>query len=69
LVLAGQVISARPEDELMDAAGFMLEEVGLLPVVENDRVVGIIIETDPLRQICRADAAPPACSEIIVSYR
>lgn len=48
----------------------MLEgKVGSLPVVEGGKVVGIVTETDVLRQICKADAA---CSEdiaeIVVSY-
>ena len=48
----------------------MLEDkVGSLPVVEGGKVVGIITETDVLRQICKVDAA---CSkdiaEIVVSY-
>jgi CBS domain-containing protein len=68
-VMSAPVITAAPEDELMDAAQFMLEEkVGSLPVVERDRVVGIITETDMLRQICRVDASSPECAEIIVSY-
>ncbi len=69
-IMSTPVISAGPEDELMDAARFMLEEkVGSLPVVERGRVIGIITETDLLRQICRADAAcSPECAEIIVSY-
>ena len=69
-IMSTQVIIATPEDELIDAARFMLEErVGSLPVVERGRVVGIITETDILRQICRADAAcSPECAEIIVSY-
>ena len=69
-IMSTQVIIATPEDELIDAARFMLEErVGSLPVVESGRVVGIITETDILRQICRADAAcSPECAEIIVSY-
>ncbi len=69
-IMSTQVITVVPEDDLMDAARFMLEEkVGSLPVVENGRAVGIITETDLLRQICRANAtASPACAEIIVSY-
>ena len=69
-IMSTEVITAALEDELMDAARFMLEEkVGSLPVVEHGRVVGIITETDLLRQICRADAAcSPGCAEIIVSY-
>jgi CBS domain-containing protein len=68
-IMSAPVITAAPEDELVDAAQFMLEEkVGSLPVVERDRVVGIITETDMLRQICRVDAGSPECAEIIVSY-
>ncbi len=38
-------------------------------MVERGRVIGIITETDLLRQSCRADAAcSPECAEIIVSY-
>ncbi len=68
-IMSTRVVTAEPEDQLVEAARFMLEEkVGSLPVVERGRVVGIITETDLLRQICRADAASPACAEIIVSY-
>lgn len=69
-IMSTPVISVEPQDEMMDVARLMLEEkVGSLPVVEAGRVVGILTETDMLRQICRADAAcSPECAEIIVSY-
>jgi acetoin utilization protein AcuB len=69
-IMSTDVITAAPEDELVAAARCMLEEkVGSLPVVQGGRAVGIVTETDLLRQICRADAAAsPACAEIIVSY-
>ena len=68
-IMSAPAISVNPEDELMDVARLMLEEkVGSLPAVEGGRVVGIITETDLLRQICRADSASPECAEIIVSY-
>jgi CBS domain-containing protein len=69
-IMSTDVITVAPEGDLVDAARFMLEEkVGSLPVVEGGRVLGIVTETDLLRQICRADAAAsPACAEIIVSY-
>lgn len=69
-IMSTPVVSVGPEAELMDAARLMLEDkVGSLPVVERGHVVGILTETDLLRQICRVDAAcPPACAEIIVSY-
>jgi len=61
-------VSARAD--FVEAARIMLEvKVGSLPVVEGGKVVGIVTETDVLRQICKADAA---CSEdiaeIVVSY-
>jgi CBS domain-containing protein len=69
-IMSTDVITVTPEEELVDAARCMLEEkVGSLPVAEGGRVVGILTETDLLRQICRADAAAsPACAEVIVSY-
>ena len=69
-VMSSPVLSAEADDEVVEAARIMLEDkVGSLPVVENGRVVGIITETDVLRQICRADqACPREISEIVVSY-
>ena len=69
-VMSSSVITVEPHGELLDAARLMLEEkVGSLPVVDHGRVVGILTETDMLRQICRADTAcSPECAEIIVSY-
>src|SRR4029453_954099 len=55
-VMSSPVLSVESGDELVDAARVMLEDkVGSLPVVEGGRVVGIITETDLLREICRAD--------------
>ena len=69
-IMSQSVISVSPTDQLVDAARLMLEEkVGSLPVVEAGRVVGILTETDMLRQICKADAScSPECADIIVSY-
>jgi CBS domain-containing protein len=44
------------------------EKLGSLPVVEGERVVGIVTETDLLRQICRVAACSPEVAEIVVSY-
>jgi CBS domain-containing protein len=41
---------------------FMEDKIGSLPVLEGGKVVGIVTETDVLRQICKVDAA---CSEDI----
>ena len=44
-------------------------KIGSLPVVEGGRLVGIITETDLLRELCRADAAcSPEVTDIVVSY-
>jgi CBS domain-containing protein len=69
-IMSAPVISVSPDDDLTDAAARMLEDkVGSLPVVDRGRVVGIITETDLLRQICRSDAAcSPEVAEIVVSY-
>jgi len=69
-VMSRSVISVSPEADLSEAARVMMvERIGSLPVVERGRVVGIVTETDLLRQICRADAGcSPECAEIIVSY-
>jgi len=68
-IMSAPVVTVGPQDELETAARVMLEDkVGSLPVVENGRVVGIITETDLLRQIVRADACSPECAEIVISF-
>ncbi len=69
-IMSTDVVTVRADDDLAGAARIMLEDkVGSLPVVEDERVVGILTETDMLRQIVRADAiCSPECAEIIVSY-
>jgi acetoin utilization protein AcuB len=69
-VMSSPVLSVESDDELVEAARVMLEDkVGSLPVVEQGRLVGIVTETDLLRQICRADqSCPPDVAEIVVSY-
>jgi CBS domain-containing protein len=68
-IMSAPVVTVAPDAELMDAAQVMLEDkVGSLPVVDGRRVVGIVTETDLLRQICRADAASPEVAEIVVPY-
>ena len=69
-IMSRLVISVPPEAELSDAAHVMMtERIGSLPVVDGGRVVGIVTETDLLRQVCQADAGcSPECAEIIISY-
>ena len=69
-VMSSPVMSVPAKADFLEAARIMLEDkVGCVPVVEGGKVVGIITETDVLRQVCKVDAA---CSEniaeIVVSY-
>jgi CBS domain-containing protein len=49
-VMTKAVIVVGPDQETREAARLMLEhKVGALPVVDKDRVVGIVTETDFLR--------------------
>jgi CBS domain-containing protein len=68
-IMSSPVISVAPDEPLEVAARLMLEDkIGSLPVVEGGRPVGIITETDLLRQICRADTCSPDVEYIVVSY-
>ena len=50
-IMVPAVITVTPETELCDAVHLMLDhKIGGLPVVENDRLVGLITETDILVQ-------------------
>lgn len=69
-IMSSPVVTAAPGDDLETAARLMLEDkVGSLPVVDRGRVVGLITETDLLRQIVRADhTAGPDVERIVVSF-
>jgi CBS domain-containing protein len=69
-IMSTDVVCVEADEDLGEAARMMLEDkVGSLPVVDHGRVVGILTETDMLRQICRADAnCSPGVAEIVVSY-
>ena len=69
-IMSTDVVATEPDAEVADAARLMVEEkVGSLPVLENGRVVGMLTETDMLREVVRADATcAPECAEIIISY-
>lgn len=67
-VKSRQVVTVGLDETLGEAARPMLErKVGSLPVLD-DRVVGILTETDMLRLIVRSDACAPECAEVIVSF-
>jgi CBS domain-containing protein len=70
-IMSAPVLTVDAADEVTDAARMMLEDkVGSLPVTEGGRLVGIITETDLLREICRVDAGcSPEVTDIIVSHR
>jgi len=69
-IMSSPAISVRSDDHLETAARLMVEcKIGSLPVVENDRVVGIITETDLLRRIViTEEARRPECEAIVVSF-
>jgi len=69
-IMSTDVVATEPDADLAEAARLMVEEkVGALPVLERGRVVGILTETDMLREVVRADATcEPECAEIIISY-
>ena len=69
-IMSSPAISVRADDHLETAARLMVEcKIGSLPVVENERVVGIVTETDLLRRIViTEEARRPACEAIVVSF-
>jgi CBS domain-containing protein len=53
-VMVGNVLTAGPEWELARAVELMVHrKIGCLPVVEGERLVGLITETDVLLQYCK----------------
>lgn len=67
-IMSSPAISVGPDDPLEGAARLMLEDkIGSLPVVEDGRPVGMITETDLLRQIVHADEGSDV-EYIVVSY-
>ena len=53
-IMVSQVITVLPDTELKDAVSLMVErKIGCLPVVEEDRLVGLITETDIMTQYCK----------------
>ena len=68
-IMSSPAIAVSPDHALEAAATLMLQDkVGSLPVVEDGRPVGIITETDLLRQICRPGTCSPDVDYIVVSY-
>ena len=62
-VMTRFVITVAPDDPVTEAAGLMLgHKVGALPVVEAQRVVGILTQSDVLRALLKAQAALPVAA-------
>lgn len=54
-IMTRRVLHAHPDADLGSALALMLRErVGCLPVVEDDRVIGLLSETDCLRHLAEA---------------
>lgn len=68
-VMSSPAISIHADEDLETAARLMVgRKIGSLPVVENGRVVGIVTETDLLRQIVLTEERTPECEAIVVSF-
>jgi CBS domain-containing protein len=68
-IMSAPVVAVDAADDLALAAGVMRRErIGALPVLDRGRVVGIITETDMLRQLVRADAWCALTEDIIVPF-
>lgn len=60
-VMSRGVITIGPERDAAEAARIMVEhKIGALPVLEGDRLIGIVTETDFLRAFAGAMAEPAA---------
>jgi CBS domain-containing protein len=69
-VMSTPAICIESSADVDEACRIMLREgIGSLPVVEGGRLVGIITETDILREVCRDDVeCSPEVSAVVVSY-
>jgi CBS domain-containing protein len=65
-IMTGDVITITPETSIQEAAEIMADErIGCLPVVEDNRLMGMITETDLLHfmaELGRADRPPKSSS-------
>lgn len=54
-VMTEHVITTAPEVTVKEAARIMIDKkIGCLPVVENEKLVGLLTETDILRQVAES---------------
>lgn len=53
-VMVKQLITVAPDTELKDAVALMVErKIGCLPVVQDNKLLGLITETDVMLQYCK----------------
>ncbi len=53
-VMVSRVITVSPDTDLKTAVKMMVDhKIGCLPVVEGDRLIGLVTETDILLQYCK----------------
>jgi len=68
-IMSTPVVSVEADVPVTEAARRMREAgIGSLPVVDGERVVGIVTETDLLRTIVRSNACCADVETIVVSY-
>jgi CBS domain-containing protein len=61
-IMSTDIVSVSPKDNIFQVATLMRDhDVGLLPVVENDRLIGVISDRDIVIR-CIAEKRPNSCS-------
>ena len=59
-IMSAMIISVRPDDDIAEAAQRMCEHrIGAVPVVDGDRLVGILSAVDLLRELSWSRSRPP----------
>ena len=67
-VMTSDVVSARPDDAIEEAANAMRESrIGCLPVVEDDALVGIVTSSDVMEALVQLMGAHEPGSRLVVS--
>jgi acetoin utilization protein AcuB len=67
-IMSAPVVSVAPDTRLDEAVRVMFErKLGSLPVVEHDRLVGILTETDVLRRVVGPNFCCPEVEAIVAS--
>jgi len=62
-VMVDQVVTTTPDARLSRAASLMSQmKVGCLPVLDGDRLVGILTESDVVRAFAELEGSPPSSS-------